>query len=340
MQRNIELDLLKILSCIAVVILHVAGIIATRNSEYTVNSAIYYTAGFAVPIFFMVNGNLLLNKSNINYKYIIKKILNILFVIFLWNVLIFLAKLIIKKEKINPFYASLNNLIQREYFWQFWFFGSLIVIYLMLPVIYKYWHDLKIAVVITGSLISISVFIDLISLIRSFSGESIIQINTIQTFRLWTWFSYYLIGGLLGKKKFKDYILKHVSRIANFYIFIVMTLIVNIYQYGVGHYLYNTPYAEYFYDNIFTFIWNISLFVLFYRNESLKYRDNKIVKLISDNTMGIYIVHVTVIKIITHFYKFNTPINNICLIFIVFVCSLIISLVISKLPIVNRLVKI
>ena len=31
-----------------------------------------------------------------------------------------------------------NNYMQKDYFWQFWFFGSLIIIYSVLPVIYKY----------------------------------------------------------------------------------------------------------------------------------------------------------------------------------------------------------
>lgn len=339
MKRNISLDLLKVLACFAVVVLHTAGIIATKNNGYTINNSIYYIAGFAVPVFFMVNGNLLLNKSTMSYKYIIKKIFNILLVVLSWNILIFFPKLAIKNKIANPFYMALNNLIQKDYFFQFWFFGALILIYLVLPILHKYFNNLKTALLITGTFIIISLAIDILSLVRSFSGNSIVQINIIQTFRLWTWFAYYLLGGLLGKRQFKDYVFRHISPLVNRIIVTIMIIITNIYQYNVGRYLYKTPYAEYFYDNIFTFILNVSLFILVYRIDLSKYKGNTI-ELISNNAMGIYIIHITIIKIMTHFYKFNTPITNICLIFIVFIVSLIVSMIISKLPLVNKLVKI
>jgi surface polysaccharide O-acyltransferase-like enzyme len=339
MKRNMSLDLLKILSCFAVVVLHVSGIITTTNNENTISHIIYYTAGFAVPIFFMVNGYLLLNKEKITYKYILKKVVNILSVIFLWNIVIFLDNLILKGEIVNPFKMLLRNLIQRDYFWQFWFFGALILIYCVLPIIHKYFTEFKTAILITSTFITISLLIDLISLIRSFSGNSIIQINVMETFRLWTWFSYYLIGGLLGKKQTRDYILKHISPLVNWIILITMIIIINIYQYNVGHYLYNTPSGEYFYENIFTFIWTVSLFVLVYRQNFSKYK-NKTIEVISNNAMGIYIIHVTILNIMRRFYEFNTVITNILLIFIVFSISLIASIIINKLPLVNRLVKI
>jgi surface polysaccharide O-acyltransferase-like enzyme len=250
--------------------------------------------------------------------------------------IIFLAKLIIKRKITNPFYTSFKNLIQQDYFWQFWFFGTMIIIYLILPILYKYFNDYKTAIILTVTFIAISLTIDLLNLIRSFNGYSIIQLHIIQTFRLWTWFAYFLLGGLLGKEKVKNFFLNHINNITNWCILSASIIIISIYQYNVGI-LYKKSNLEYFYDNIFTFIYSISLFILIYRQN---FKQNKIIKIMSNNIMGIYIVHVTVIKIFTHFYKFNTPILNISFIFIVFICSLILTLVISKIPLFNRLIKI
>jgi surface polysaccharide O-acyltransferase-like enzyme len=340
MQRNIGLDLLKSIACISVVILHVAGIIATNDNNYTINHTLYYTATIAVPIFFMVNGYLLLNKKNLNYKYIIKKISNILLVIFAWNIIIFLGDMVIKKKISNPFYLSLENLMQKDYFWQFWFFGALIIIYIFLPIIYRYFNsNYKNALLITSIFIIISFGIDLLSLIRSIKGFSIIQINVIQTFRIWTWFSYYLLGGLIGKTEIKSFILKKINFKVNLILVIIMTVIVNIYEYTVSINVYHNPYAEFFYDNIFVFIWIISLFALIYRQDFSKNKYKSIIEFISNNSMGVYILHVTTIRVITHFYEFNKPISNICLIFIVFISTLIVSAIIAKLPVINKLVK-
>ena len=43
--------------------------------------------------------------------------------------------------------------------------------------------------------------------------------------------------------------------------------------------------------------------------------------------------------IITQYYAFNTTITNILLIFIIFISSLIVSELISKIPILNKLIK-
>jgi surface polysaccharide O-acyltransferase-like enzyme len=75
MKRNLELDLLKIIACFTVIVVHVTGIIATNNSNiYTINHTLYYIGSFSIQMFFMVNGFFSLNKKNISYQYVIKKI--------------------------------------------------------------------------------------------------------------------------------------------------------------------------------------------------------------------------------------------------------------------------
>ena len=77
--------------------------------------------GYAVPIFFLVNGYLILNKKEVTYTYTAKKILKILFLIVLWNLVYFLLKLVIKQQLENPIILVAESLIQEGFFWQFWF---------------------------------------------------------------------------------------------------------------------------------------------------------------------------------------------------------------------------
>ena len=64
-ERNANLDLIKCIACIAVVGLHAVGM-----NNYT----IYYFCDFGVPLFFMVNGYLLLSHDEAGYSYAFRKI--------------------------------------------------------------------------------------------------------------------------------------------------------------------------------------------------------------------------------------------------------------------------
>lgn len=331
--RNLSLDLLKVLACFCVVVLHTVG-----NDVNVVNSSIYYIAGCAVPIFFMVNGNLLLNKTCLDYRYVLSKIKNIIIVVLSWN-LVISSLFLIKGKGFNPIIESLKSLIQQGYFYQFWFFGGLLIIYSILPIIHKIFIDNKKSIQLTTIFISVCIIIDVTSLISCYLGYNIIQTYFIQTFRVWTWMAYFLLGGLLGKNEIKNYINNRISVKMNSIILIIMTIIIVFYQYNIGHYLYKNLYAEYFYDNIFTFIWILSLFNLVYRC-NFKLKKETTIKVIIENIMGIYILHATVINIINRFYNFNVGYINIILTICVFTVSLLASFIINKIPYMNKMLRI
>ena len=59
-KRNDNIDLIKILACIAVVGLH-----TLRREVSVLNSFLYYLCGFAVPAFMMASGYFLLNREKV-----------------------------------------------------------------------------------------------------------------------------------------------------------------------------------------------------------------------------------------------------------------------------------
>jgi surface polysaccharide O-acyltransferase-like enzyme len=337
-ERNSGLDLLKIIACFAVVVLHVTGMVPVAASGYSIHNTLYYIAGLAVPVFFMVNGCLLLGKTELTYRYVSKKIANILAIVLAWNVLIYLIRLILEHKATNPYYAALANLVQGDYYWQFWFFGALIVIYLALPVIHRAFKNTKAAVVMTGIFAALCISADIANTVRSAAGLPIIEAYVPQTFRLWTWLAYFLLGGLLGKKQIRDAVTKRLRPAANWAVFLGAVIVISVYQYKMS-FFYRDGRAEIFYDNIFTFVYIASLFILVCRH-SFTEAGSRVTGRLSKNVMGVYIIHVSVLTLMTLYYQFNAQLTNMCLIFIVFLLSLAASAVIGRIPLARKLISI
>ena len=92
-ERNTNLDLIKSVACISVVGLH-----AVSMNNYT----LYYLCDCGVPLFFMVNGYLLLSRERISFRYVFYKLAHILKIVLSWNFLIAIPVLIFRQKIINP----------------------------------------------------------------------------------------------------------------------------------------------------------------------------------------------------------------------------------------------
>ncbi|MDT7014911.1 acyltransferase family protein [Levilactobacillus namurensis] len=97
-------------------------------------------------------------------------------------------------------------------------------------------------------------------------------------------------------------------------------------------------YAEFNYDNLIVMIWITLLFWTLLQINVKSLNISKLITLVSKNCMGIYIVHVIVLKIISHLISMSGAVNNIMVIFIVFLLSLAISEVIYRIPGLRKLV--
>ena len=82
--RNINLDLIKVLACIGVVLLHTTMVGFKETGSWNLLAYLYYLGTYSIPLFFMVNGYLLLGKRNITYSYILEKVKWILITVSSW----------------------------------------------------------------------------------------------------------------------------------------------------------------------------------------------------------------------------------------------------------------
>lgn len=328
MERDLRIDMLKNIACFGVVALHTFAPTKLPN-------AFYYIFVFAIPIFFMVNGYLLLNKKELTYPYIIKKIFNILLTILIWNVFFSCAILVAKHQLINPLLETIKNLLQKGFFYQFWFFGSLILIYSILPLLHSFLNkNSKRYTPILIILILICLIIDITNLILGSMHKPIFTAQVIQSFRLWTWLMYFILGGYLGKQPKVE----NKKNIPYAILLLTLTILVTVYQLLVANNIFNDFRAEYFYDNILVILYTILIWKMvcsFHYDKFSKY-----ISFINSCTMGIYILHLFFIKAIGKFYAYHNLLINIFVYILILGVCIGISTIINKIPKLNRILRI
>lgn len=333
LKREKWLDYIKIMASFLVVILHTINIGLEENKR-NIGLIFYYIGVFAIPLFFMVNGYLQLRKDKIKYSYCIKKIIKILGIVLIWNIAIAIPYLILKGEYKNFIYESIKNLfLQKGYYNHFWFLGTLIIIYIFLPLFIKIFNSQKRKyITITSILIITCMAVDILNIRNNLLEKKVIIDIVPQTFRMWTWITYFCIGGCLSRINIEKIKTKKLQILT-----IITTIGIVIYQYQLSIKLYGNLYAENFYDNFLVMLGAILIFILFKKINSTK---DTLIEKIAPLTMGIYIIHLTVLNTITHFIKTQNNFQNLLLLPVVFGGSIIISYIIYKIPKINNIIKI
>ena len=327
--RNINLDLLKLFACVGVVLLHTAMGGFKEAGSWNILTYLYYLGTYSIPIFFMVNGYLLLGKRNITYSYILKKVKWILITVLSWTFIVWLFK---RDFAVNPVKKVIGSLLQKGYFSQFWFFGALILIYLCLPVLKKILNSKRRYLYILSFFVAIGLIFESANIILQMPLQSYV----IQTFRLWTWFFYYILGGLIAQFD-KEVIKKGFKRWMKIVAVLLMSispLILFFLAKTINHNLF----AEYFYDILFVKIVSLGIF-LTVLTLSLEENKSEWIVTLSNQTMGVFIVHTYVIKVLEKLLGFSYtgayllfPIFTLCI-------SLIVVSLLMKIPYFNRIVK-
>jgi len=326
---NINLDLLKVIACIGVLLLHttISGFRETESWNYL--TYLYYLGTYAIPIFFMVNGYLLLAKNEISYSYILQKVKSIFIVASTWSLIIWIYK---RDFSLNPIKLIADSLIQKGYFFQFWFFGALILIYLCLPILKKFLNSKSRYLFVLSLLVAIGLIFELMNYLLKMP----VQFYIIQTFRLWTWFFYYILGGFLAQ--FNADILKNRFESWMKVISMVLLLISPVILFFLAKTIHHNLLAEYFYDNIFVKVVSLGIFLTVF-TFNLNKAKKKWIIFLSNQTMGVFIIHTYVMKIWEKLVGFNFTGSHLLFPIFTFCVSFIVVAILMKLPYFNRIVK-
>lgn len=322
-ERNVNLDLIKSVACISVVGLH-----AVSMNNYT----LYYLCDCGVPLFFMVNGYLLLSRVQAGYRYAFRKIAHILKIVLAWNFLIAIPVLIFRQKIINPFRMALDSLLQKGYLWHFWFFGALIIIYLFLPMLHWLLYEKRrFHRASCLALMCVCLCMSTLSMIKGYPLGMFVP----QPLRLWTWLFYFLSGGLIA---FDNQTIRRLPLRIHGMLLLLFTLYSNFAEKKVGLYLIHSRLAEYFYDNLFSIVWYLLLFTFLLRlpvRASCRIHISRF----SSLTMGIFIIHPILLFVLNALF---VPGGTAAVLFSwlgLTAASLIVSYTMSRIPIARELIR-
>ena len=311
-KRIINVDLLRILSCLGVIGLH-----CFQEHLISINLIVYRLCGFAVPMFFVLSGYFLATEEN-DVKSSLRRISKVLLVIILWNFLfwlIYLIKDILAAQSISFIElpkSILKGFVQQGRFWHFWYLAALILVYASLPLISSLLRKKQKQRIIVSWVVLLSIGVTL-QIVSEFVLHQSIQRLVIQSLRLWTWLQYFLLGGVLRVCYDKWHGRKKESLLMAF----VMMLVVQLWQSLMGNQI-AVLYGEAFYDSIFTVLWVISIFI-FVMNMEIDKKLEQFVVIVAPCTMGIYIIHPLLIRYLKRVLFPDSFIKSL-LLFIVLTC--------------------
>lgn len=335
-QRDWNIDYLRILACLMVIILHVSGqnfrIIPVTSFEWRIFNLFDVSVRSCVPIFFMISGSLFLSKKEISIKHILtKNVWKLIVIYFVWSTFYALVK-----------YQG-NDLIKGILASEFhlWYLPSLISIYLLCPVLWAIVNsnnekilNYTCFLLIIGGLLHNFVYLEPL-----YNQNIVILLSKFSTISL-GYCGYFLWGYYLTKNKEK-YI--HISRKVFVIIFVVTIFIATIINDRYALYIGSPTTLLYEYMDIPVFIEATCLFVIFMKNRTLHLSKNKelYIKRISKYTLFIYLIHPFVMEQLRIQFQITsltfsgilwTPLLSV---FIFFIC-LILAYFIDKIPFINK----
>ncbi|MCX6216335.1 acyltransferase [Spirosoma sp.] len=359
-ERNIGYDAVKTFSIFLVCIYHYpffnANFTDTNTFDIYLNYFLLGAASAGVPLFFMVNGALLLNKPY-EFRPFLHKIVKLISLFVIWDIILLVGFQLLTNHR-----ASLKSFVLDLFYLKMdvtnhlWFLQALLSVYLFYPIIKEvyeaarkevlYWLCFTIVLFSFGNLflnsaINVTEFLFHRNYLKEEEVNFFPFINPFGNY----YFSlfYFILGGLLSKKRL-TYFYKAPSWVL---IGIYLLSLFILFLYGIimtisDQKLYDTVWYGYY--SVMTLAMSISVFILFSR---LEYR-NKIINycliIIGSNTLGIYLVHRFIGWFVNQLVTGNNLSGNLAISLlcaaIIVVSSLLIVLAIKKAPILKKLVSI
>ena len=305
--RDYAIDIIKFIAMIMVLGLHQQF---GRHDNCCSTQVIASISGIAIPLFFMVNGYLMTFRK-LDYHYVVNKIYRILRFIFFIGILYWLF-FHVRKGELSPITMLKNDvlsLIQLGDMSIFWFFGAMMILYALMPIINKMTNTYKgYLPSMLLSLIVIQFIIFILNIKWKFEGD------VIQTFRVWNWIYYFLIGAVI--KRIHEKIKIRIN-----FVSILILAIVYIWFIRVT---YNTvEVRDRYFGAVTCTVYSVVLFIFIVQRIK---QNNNIIKNVSNLFLPIYSLHPLYFMVYYHFVDttfmgelspiFDFTINTVVLIFI------------------------
>lgn len=324
--RDVSVDLVKIVAMFGVVCLHSVHFYISENS-LGIADLLYESAVVSIPLFFLVSGFLLLGRKDINATYVLRKISGIIRFVFIIAFFYWLFYSLhhgtFEIRKLLSIF--LRAFIQRGPLWMFWYFGAMIIIYMLLPVLNTIYTKNKrfIFCLITFLFLIMNV----VFTCNILSDGLPLEANVIQPFRLYTWLFYFLCGGIIKKMNI------------SVPLGVVITLFIcNIlYERLLIPYMHST-FCEYYYTSFIVVILSICFF-LYIKERTICHP--LWIKELSKLFLPVYTLHVFTIKLMRNYFLEDSQQYSPMILFILCcVVTIVISYWMMKIPYMNKIFRI
>lgn len=338
MKRDVGIDCIKVLACICVVGLHTIG---TDNDA--INYFFTFLCGCAIPLFMMSSGFFLFsNKEKLTQIYVTQKIIHILRFCLIWAMILtcvsFVQETISNGITLSAFkkFAQVPNEVLLNFLQcgnvpVLWYCGSLILLYA-----FAYLYKIKNLNPYTVWLCSFG--IGILFQIASYILNRPVQQAFTQTFRMWTWIQYAILGGIL-MPSILTFFKKRIPLLVHFLLVLVMVPALSLYQVYMSKYVLHTHFPEFFYDSISMILIAILMFSFIHRCFS-KQCENNFIFLLSKLSLGVFTIHFPIYSLALKFIPQHTGSFYFLRFFVITVISFMVSYLISKTKLSNYLLKI
>lgn len=342
-ERSIKLDILRILSALGVVLLHISSdyidILEVGSANFNAMVFLNSITRFAVPVFVMISGELFLNPDReVTVKKIwLHNILRIFLIYALWSYAYYVFQSLYFWK--FDFYRqglirTLKGIVYASN--HFWFLGMIIGLYALTPVLRSWVKNAEEK--------NIRYFLCIFFVFQILRTTFTLLINKSLIDEISGFFTVAEISGYVGYYVLGHYLSKYeLSR--NFKILVYAAFPVGLAANFIISALYSKKDGAYnpgIYDSfgVFTFFICIALFIFADKISKNIKKGKTIVSALAADTLGIYLIHLMLWKILEDqtsvVYAFNYVITALVSTVIVFAVSCVVSSLLRRIPYIGR----
>ncbi len=323
-----SLNLLRALAIIAVVIIHTMPNVLKESmgaGEAYTYSTIHRFMNFAVPVFAMITGALMIEKNE-SYGKCLKRAGRLLIALFVFGVpMCFLERIVSTGLTLKNFIYSFVDILQGNTWDVMWYLYMIIGLYLFMPVIagFSKHADDKTILYVLGILFAFNSILVLVSK-KWINIDFSIPCKSIYVFyALSGYFLLYRQKIKLNKKWLYMILACIVASI------IIIGIVAPNYEIAESYFTYSSPIIV---------ILSLVLFMIF-KDFNMEY---KYINIISKCSFGIYLTHCFFIHLVEFafdVYSYETIrfVTVPFMIFSVFIMSLLITCIMKKIPYMNKI---
>ncbi len=343
-KRELNVEFIRVFAIFMTVMIHVSNFYINNFSKISTtyfNTAVVYNSlsRICVPLFFMVSGIFLI-KQEFNFKSYYQRILKFTLILVVWSVIYFLFN---NEWKIKGLKQAVANsfLNANETSRHLWFMYAIIGIYIALPFIQNMCKNMnrQLENLFLGLWLGFSglgsIYVPLIRIITNTNVDITYPIPIINA----TYYLGYFIAGHILYERFKDVRGNLKENLWCIAIFLTSSL-VTIMATCVLSAKMNEAYTVLFwYKSIFIAASAFAVFILVVINKD-KFKSEAILTF-SKQSFGIYLIHMIFFNQLTlnvNIIQYNPLITAPLVTLGVYVVSFISSYILSKIPVVKRLV--